>query len=146
MANHKSDQYTLTASTPRELVPARDAHGTRRVAFASFTTPVGGVAIDDTVQLITIPRGARLLGGKYASEAMTSGGAAASMRLGDGTTSDKYLGDTSIDAAGKGTFADTIALYYGEVLTADLVLTATAKTEAWAAGKKLYVEVAYALD
>ena len=146
MPNHKSDQFTQLSATPRELVPARDAHGTRRVAFASFTTPAGGVAIDDTVQLLKLPPGARLHGGKLVCEAMSSGGAAASLRLGDGTTSDKYLGDTSIDAAAQVSFAHTIALGYGTALAAEVVLTATVKTEALAADKKLYVEVEYALD
>lgn len=146
MAVLKSDQFTKLDASPPERLPPDEFYGRRRVSYFSFTVPVGNAAINDTVQLCRVPAGARLLGGKFKSEAMTTGAGAASIQLGDGTTAAKYLGTTSIDAAAEGEFADTVALNYGEKLASELTLTATVVTEAWAAGQRLLGEVEYVVD
>lgn len=141
-----STQVTKLRQTPRAEVKPNEIGGRVRVAYFDFTVPAGGVDIDDTVELTKIPAGARLLGGKLVSEAMSSGGAAASIQLGDGTTATKYLGTTSIDAAAQADFAHTAALNYGEELSAELTLTATAVTEAWVAAAVLRGHVLYVTD
>lgn len=146
MAVQKSDQITNITAIPPVKTRTSEMGGRVRVAYFSFTTPAGGVAIADTVQLCVIPKGARILGGEAKFEAMSTGAGAATVELGDGTTAAKYLAATSVDAAGKAAFADTVALNYGELLTSELTLTATASVEAWAAAKKLYGHVLYALD
>ncbi len=146
MAVHKSDQIANEKATPRVMVKPSERHGRRRVAYFSFTVPTGGAAVNDTVELAKVPAGARILDGRIAFEAMSTGAGDAGIQLGDGTTAAKYLGTTSVDAAGTADFAHTVALGYGEELASELTLTATVMTEAWAAGQKLLGAIEYALD
>ncbi len=148
MPEHYSTQITKINSVPIQFLPAIDQGGRVRIAFFEFTTPATGVAINDTIQLCKVPKGSRILGGAFANEAMSTAGGAAGVSLGDGTTADKYLAETSVDAASTDLvwFAKTIAKNFGETLAAELTLTATALTEAWAAAKKLWGFVLYALD
>ena len=136
MATLKSDQTTKLDASPREQLATHEYGGRVRQAFFNFVVPAGNAAINDEIELIDIEAGARLLGGKFANEAMSTAGGTASVQLGDGTTADKYLGTTSVDAAGEVEFGHTIALNYGEKLTQKLRLTATVLTEAWAAGQR----------
>lgn len=146
MPNHKSVQVTkLDATPPLRLTPA-ESHGRKRVATFDFTVPVGDAAIADTIELCDLPAGAVILGGKIAFEAMTTGGAAASIQIGITGTAAKYLGTTSVDAAGVSPFADTVALNYQEKLATKTRLIATVITEAWAAGQRLLGEVEYVAD
>ena len=146
MAVLKSDQITDLDKIPQVLGDPRDFGGRVRVAYFSFTVPTGDAATSDTVQLTKVPSGARILGGWFAAEAMTTAGGDASIQIGDGTTAAKYLGTTSVDAAAEADFAVTVALNFGEKLTSELVLTATVITEAWAATKKLTGWVRYVVD
>lgn len=142
----KSTQETKRTATPPKPLNTNELHGRVRVGYFEFTTPTGGVAVNDTVALTTLPKGARILGGVLAFEAMSSAGGTSQVQLGDGTTADKYLGTTSVDAAGKSEFADTVALGFGQELAAETTITATAVGEAWAAAKKLAGWVRYVLD
>ena len=146
MANHKSVQITKLDAVPAERLETHELGGRVRPAYFEFTVPVGNAAIADTVELCELPAGARILGGHFAAEAMSSGGAAASMQLGDGSDPDRFLGTTSIDAAAEGAFAHTIALGYGQRLAAKTRLVATVLTEAWAAGQKLSGHLLYVAD
>lgn len=137
-----SDQLTNEALTPPTKTGPQ-YYGRRVTKHFTFTVPTATVAVNDLVQLQKIPAGALLLGGFIAFEAMSSGAGDASVQLGDGTTATKYLGTTSVDAAGKATFGDTIALNYGELLTSELTLTAKGITEAWVAGAKLKGHIHY---
>lgn len=145
MAVLKSDQITQLETTKPQVKP-NEIGGRIRVYFFSFTVPTGNAAVSDTIQLVKVPKGARILGGWFAAEAMSTGAGDASVQLGDGTTAAKYLGTTSVDAAAQADFAHTIALAFGEELSAELTLTATVVTEAWAATKKFYGFVKAALD
>lgn len=142
MGNHKSDQYTNQTALPI-VMNGPDVYGRLARRFFSFTTPTATVLLNDTVQLVTVPAGARLLGGKLAWEAMAG---TAELELGDGSTTDKYLTSTAIVAAGEASFGDEIATFFGEALTSELILTAKAVVGAWAAGKKLYGHVDYLID
>ena len=143
MATRKSDQATKLDASPREQLATHEYGGRVRQAFFNFVVPAGNAAIGDTIELIDIEAGARILGGKIAFEAMSTGAGAASVQLGDGTTADKYLGTTSVDAAGEADFAHTLALNYGEKLSQKLRLTATVLTEAWAAGQRFSGQVLF---
>ncbi len=146
MATYKSDQETKRTATPPKMLATNEMHGRVRIAYFTYTVPTGNAAVDDLVQLATIPPGARLLGGHLAFEAMSTGGGAASVQIGDGTTADKYLGTTSVDAAGTAVFGTTSALAFGQELTAETTITAKVVTEAWAATKKLHGFVKYVMD
>lgn len=146
MTTYYSAERTKSTTVPATMLKPNEAHGHVRQAFFSYATPAGGLAVDDVLSLCSLPAGARILGGRIAFEAMSTGAGAASIRIGTSTTTDAYLGDTSVDAAGVSAIADTIALGYGTVTTAATVLQATVKTEAWAAAKKLYGHMLYVVD
>lgn len=146
MAVHKSDQITNLDATPRQQIKTNEWNGRVRVAYWSFATPAGTVAVNDTIELVKLPKGARILHGRAFWEAMSSGAGDASVQIGVSGTAGKYLGTTSVDAAGSAVFADTVALNSGEELAADTTIIATALTEAWAAGKKFNGYVLYVVD
>ena len=146
MALFKSLQITNAEAVPAILGDPSEQGGRVRRKYFSFTVPAGNAAINDTVQLTRIPKGARLLGGKIAAEAMSTAGAVASIQIGDGTTPAKYLGTTGIDTAAISDFGDTVALNFAEKLAAELTLTATVLVEAWAAGQKLLGYIDFMTD
>lgn len=146
MAEHKSDQIAGQDATPATLPKANELHGRVRVAYWSFTTPAGGVAINDTVRLARLPQGARVLGGHFTAEAMTSGGGAATVSIGINGAADRYLEATSVDAAVAAAFGDSIARNFGDERAAETDIVATATVEAWAAAKRFDGYVFYAVD
>lgn len=146
MAQYKSDQITNLDAVPRVWPRADEIYGKVRRTYFSFTVPTGNAAVNDTVVLARIRNGVRIQGGHIAFEAMSTGAADASVQIGISATATKYLGTTSVDAAGKADFADTVALNFGEVLTAEAEILATVITEAWAAGKKLLGYVEYVVE
>lgn len=146
MATLKSTQVTNLDKVPAEVLPTHEHYGRVRRSYFSFTVPVGNAAIADTIQLAKIRSGVRLYGGKISGEAMTSGGALATLEIGDGTTAAKYLAATSVDTAFDIEFGHTFALNMGEKLAGELTLTATVSVEAWLAGQQLNGYVDYVLD
>lgn len=142
MATFKSDQRTKLTTKPIVRLNSTDENKKHTKLF-EFTVPVGNAAINDLVELVVIPKGARIVGGSIKSEAMSSGAGDASMQIGDGTTATKYLGTTSVDAIANFDFANTLALNYGEIVATEFTLTAKVITEAWLAGKKFKGEVSF---
>ena len=139
MATLYSDQMTARTAVPPRRVKPSEGYARMRCIRWTFTTPTATVAINDNVQLVEIPAGAVFLDGYCAWTAMSSGGAAASLQIGITGNLTKYLGTTSVDAAGSTSFGNTIALNFMEQLTDNVagptVLLATAVTEAWAAAQ-----------
>lgn len=138
MANFKSTQYTNETAAPHTFGKGHEYAVPVRKYFA-FTVPAG-TAANDTVQLVSVPKGAVLVGGKFAQDALGN-----AIQLGDGTTAGKYLGSTSTAAAGETFFGNTLALNFGEELAAALILTATITTGAWTAAKILSGYIEYRL-
>lgn len=137
MAVHDSDQITKLNASPPERLPPNESGGRQRIIYFNHTVPAGNAAVSDTIRLQDIAAGDRIVGGFATWEAMSTAGGTAQMQLGDGTTADKYLGTTSVDAAGSTEFANSIALNYGEKVTSKFTLTATVLGEAWAAGQRI---------
>lgn len=144
MATHKSDQRTNLDSTPSKMVKANELGGRVRIAYFSFTVPVGNAAIADIVELVSLRKGWRILGGHAAWDAMTTGAGVATMELGVSGTVAKYLEATDVDAAGSSDFADTGARNFGEEIASDAMLIATVSVEAWAAAAVLTGYILYA--
>lgn len=137
MSDYKSSQYTNQTAFP--MTPAKSYEkGNKVTVLFDYTVPVGGITTTDKVAMIKIPVGAKLLGGKFAHDALGN-----SVTIGDGTTADKYLASTSVASAGAVNFNDTIALNYQERLAAELVLWFTPAVGAWTAGKLLKGEISY---
>lgn len=131
MGTYKSSQYTNETATPQTFNQGHEM-GPRLFKYFTYTVPSGGITTTDTLQLVSIPKGAVLLGGKFAHDALGN-----SITIGDGTTADKYKDSTSVASAGEVFFNNTIALNFGEEISTAFVLTATPAVGAWTAGKVL---------
>lgn len=137
MADYKSDQYTNATAFP--MTPTKSYEkGTKVTVLFSYTVPVGGITTTDRVALAVVPKWAVLMGGKIAQDALGN-----SITIGDGTTANKFLASTSVASAGASAFNDTLALYYQERQSAELIIWATPAVGAWTAGKLLYGEIQY---
>lgn len=137
MADYKSDQYTNATAFP--MTPTKSYEkGTKVTVLFTYTVPVGGITTTDRVALCVVPKWAVLLGGKIAQDALGN-----SIVIGDGTTANKFLASTSVASAGASAFNDTLALYYMERQSAELIIWATPAVGAWTAGKLLYGEINY---
>ncbi len=143
MPNYKSDQVTNLDSIPVVYPHANELYGRVRRSYFSYTTPAGGLALNDTIELTKVPKNARLLGGLCVHGAM---GGTGQVELGDGTTSDKYLLAASVVAAGQIDFGNLIASNFGELLAAALTLTATVAVAGWVAAEQLDGYVDYMVD
>ena len=144
MSTYKSSQQTNLDAMPRVNLKPNELGGRKRIAFWEFTTDaVVAVEVDQTIDLVTLPKGARILGGFAVSEAM---GGASTVDIGVSGTPAKYASVLDIAAAGADPFANTIALNYGSVLTAETVVFATIKGAVWAANKKFNGHINYAVD
>lgn len=126
MAEFDSDQYAkLDGNTVPE---AHEYSGELRVAYFKYTAD-GTEAASDTVNLTTLPKGARVLPGDLHVDALdaTADGAttASTIRVGDSDDDDRYLAATSVDTAYDGKINDTDEAGFCHVLTAatDIVLT-----------------------
>lgn len=143
MTAFKSTQETKRTATPPKMLSTDEMKGRIRVAYFDFTTPADGVAIGDTVDLVTLPKGARILGGRSAYEAM---GAGATMQIGVSGDADKYFAAASVAAAGNAAIAADVATNTGDVLADETTVFATAGGANWAAGKRLCGHLAWVLD
>jgi len=146
MTAYKSTQETKRTATPPKKLSANELGGRQRVAYFDYVTPAGGVAINDTIDLVTLPAGARIFGGAIAFEAMSSAAGTAQVQIGTAAAANKYLDTTSVDGAGSVLVANTVALAFGEELAADTTIVAKALGEAWAAAKRFTGWIEYALD
>lgn len=137
MADYKSTQYTNATAFP--MTPTKSYEkGTKVTVVFDYTVPVGGITTTDRVALAVVPKWAMLMGGKIAQDALGN-----SITIGDGTTADKFLASTSVASAGASAFNDTLALYYQERQSAELIIWATPAVGAWTAGKILKGEITY---
>ena len=139
MSTYKSAQYTNETASPQTFNNGHEDGPEFTKAF-SYTVPVGGITTTDSLQLCSLPKNAVLLGGKFAQDALGN-----NIKIGDGTTSDKYLASTAVTSAGETFFGNTLALFFMEELSAAIVLTATPMVGAWTAGKILKGFIKYKL-
>jgi hypothetical protein len=122
MPTFRSTQLALTDLNPITKLNSSFSEGKLRVKAFDWT---GDAAQNDLVQLCTLPKGARIVGGRIDVGAL---GTSVTIALGDGTTAAKYLAANTVAAAGgQANFADTYALYgfAREALAANITLTAT---------------------
>ncbi|MGE5537332.1 MAG: hypothetical protein ACM30I_01850 [Gemmatimonas sp.] len=147
MTAYKSDQVTGLDATPPSLPKANERHGRVRLHYWSFTTGASaGPAVNDTIVVARLPQGARILGGRLANEAMSTGASTAQVTIGVAGDAARYLEASSVDAAGGVSFADTPARNFGDEFAAATDVVATALGEAWAAARKFNGYILYAVD
>lgn len=120
MATLYSTQRTNTRATPPVMNPSTVNAKPKRLFF-DWTADA---AQNDSIELVVIPKGSRVMGGRVAYSAF---GASVTLDIGNGSTEDYYLSALDVSAAGASDFANTIALKGvgsdGE-LSADVTLTA----------------------
>src|SRR5262249_19292371 len=136
----KSDQRTNATAVPVVPNKYQDA-GREYCQVATFTVPVATVAVNDLVELVTVPAGRRITWITVIAEAMSTERRTAGIDIGTASSAPRYLTNGNIDAAATIDAASTIAQNAGDVLTADTLLLARGQGEAWANGKKLIVLV-----
>jgi hypothetical protein len=147
MTAYKSDQIAGLDAAPVVVPKANERHGRVRLHYWSFTTAASaGPAVNDTIVIARLPQGARILGGRIANEALSSGAGTAQVSIGLVGDAARYLEASSVDAAGGLAFADTPERNFGDELAADADVVATALGEAWAASKKLNGYILYVVD
>lgn len=142
MASFNSTQYADTLAKPAARLKPNEWGGRVRRSWWDFTTPAGGLALTDTVNLVKLPKGARILGGRVGFGAMSSAAGTATADIGYAGAATRYAAAINVDAAGESDFADTAARNFGEELAADQTIIATAGGEAWAAAQSFtgYIE------
>lgn len=146
MAVHKSVQITNLDSVPAKFLKPNEWVGRVRIAYWTFETPAGGVAINDTIELVKLPDGARILHGRVMFDAMSTGAGVATASIGVSGTAAKYLEASSVDAAGSLDFANTLGRNQGDELVGATTIIATATVEAWAAAQTFNGYLLYVRD
>lgn len=145
MATFYSDQRTNALANPPVAIDPVYASKVVRLEW-TYTTPASGApAVGDYVELVKLPKGARVLGGKVICEALSSGAGTAGADIGYSGADTRYAAALNLDAAAQADFGNTIALNYGDVLADEKVLRAKVTGEAWAVSKKVYGYVEYML-
>ena len=143
MTAYKSVQETNRTAEPVVKLAAHDSGGRVRALRFEYTTPVGGLSVNDTIDLATFTQNGRLLGGSLAFEAM---GASATAEIGTAALSSRYLSAGAVAAIGQLDFAHTHALYTGEAVYAGTTLVAKVTGANWAAAKKFNGYVLFVAD
>lgn len=141
--DNKTDQLTNADAVPK-VMNNPNTSGRVYCEYFSYTVPAGGLAVNQTLELVRLRKGVRILEGHFCNTALSTGASAASVTIGDGTTANKYKATTSVDTAGSFKFASTPAENQGLVLTNDTSIVATVVTEAWAASGTISGYVLYA--
>lgn len=148
MASQNSTQWAkvagLVAGTLYSPLKPNEYRG--RVRMAYFTCTLAANAVDDTINLVRVPEGGRIIGGHVVFSALSSGGGTAQIQVGTAADPDRYLGTTSVEAAGSSAIANTIALNYGEEVSEDTDVIATVKGEALATAGTLSGHVLFVVD
>lgn len=138
-----SDQVAKFEADPRQAVKVNEWGGRVRMAFFSFTAGATGPAIGETIGLVRLPQGARVLHGRITTDTATVSAAA---DIGIDGDVDKYAAAASLASVGGVDFADTQALNLGTETTEDEDVFATVSGAALAAGTVLNGYMLYVLD
>lgn len=130
--DYKSDQITNIDAVP---VVVNNPNTGNRVSckFFSYTIPANNLAVGKTLELVRLRKGERPLYAKFSCSALSTAGGTAGVKIGDGTTADKFLAETSVDAISNIEFLGKQAESHGVELASDISIVATVATEAWAA-------------
>lgn len=143
MTAYKSVQETNRTADPAIKLATHEAGGRVRALRFEYTTPAGGLSVNDTIDLATFTQTGRLLAGSVAFEAM---GASATAEIGTAASASRYLGAGAVAAIGQLDFAHTIALNTGDAVYGGTTLVARVTGASWAAAKKFNGYVLFVAD
>jgi hypothetical protein len=140
MANVNASEYGRFAGGSG-LILANELGGKARIAYFSVNTTTQAISSGDTVNLVTLPKGARILGGKVSFGAM---GASATLTIGDAGSAVRLLASTDVSAAGA---VDIFAAAgVGYETTDATIIIATAAGANYASAKDLKGYLLYATN
>lgn len=149
MATFKSDiysgQFPTAGSANTGFKIERDVGGKTRYALCSYTT-VGTEVTSDTVQLVSLPVGCKVCYWDGIIRATASLGTGVTVRIGDGTTANRWAGTIDISAGGPFLWTATAGteILAPVALTAATVVTLTfVAITSITAGKVIFVAVPY---
>jgi hypothetical protein len=129
MANVNSDQIGKILSNPVQHVKPNEWGGRLRVAY--FSVPAVPTGLGDTMTLCKLPKGARVLGGKFAFS--VAQGTTATTAIGTASNSGKYRAAAVTNSTSEFPIASTISENYGVELSNDETIIATNGAAAWSA-------------
>ena len=141
MAEVKSTQFTNFDNG--DAVNVRDWSGRVRVAYWSYTTPAGGLTVNDTIKLTRLPAKAKVLKGRVNFGAM---GTNATADIGISGDANKYASAINVASLGQADFANTEALNAGKDTAAAEDVIATVTGANWAASREFNGYILYTID
>ncbi len=144
MAEHNSPLYTKqTAALGGKMLPTD--FGGRVRCVRDCVELVSSAAIGDVINLIRLPKGAKLLDDSelYFPAGL---GASVTVKVGDSGDDDRYLAAVAVGNTAKTIRLDALKLSAGYALTAEDVITLTVGVAAIAANTKIGVNLKYVVD
>jgi hypothetical protein len=143
MATYSSTQYANYTAVPPTLVKPNELGGRGRIAYFAVTTSAYA-STGDVINLTTLPKGARVVGGRIV---WAANAASTTLSVGYTGAATRYLGATAVGAAAGGAdLANTIALNLGEELTAITTVIATPGGATWTAATSILGFIEYVID
>jgi hypothetical protein len=140
--DYLSAQLTNADAVPK-VMNNPNTSGRVYCEFFSYTVPAGDLAVGKTLELVRLRKGMRPISGKFSCTALSTGGGTAGVTIGDGTTANKYLAETSVDGVSNIEFLAKQSEYNGVELSQDTSIVATVASEAWAAAGTITGYVKY---
>ncbi len=129
-------------SVPSELINVNEASGRVRRAYDEYTLD-GELALNDTVQFMKIPSGAKIIDARFVSPDLGTTGV---FDIGYASDTNALFGALDATGALDAKMLGTVAAYELELATEEtIILTATTATDAGDA-LKISLEVFYVLD
>ncbi len=140
----QSLEYANVVAVPPIKNPTTNKGAKLRHLWFSFATATATpIANGDTMQLGYLYAGTRVDTGFVSFGAM---GTSATMSIGYSGATTRYANAVDVSALGTATFANTAALNFGDVLTADQLILLTAGGANYAASKAILGRITYEKD
>jgi len=140
----ESDQVTNIDAVPSIRNAPYDKGKVQAMVF-SYTVPAGNLASGRKIELLRMPKGAKILSGWVANDILTTSGNE-TLALGDGTTVDLFLLAVAVVTAGARGFSLLRAAQQNLLLANDTSLVATVGGNPWLAGGVISGYVLYVKD
>lgn len=137
-----SDQLTDIAAGVK--LKSNVSYGRARRIYFTKTLPGSGLATGDSIALCTLPKGARVLGGKFNWSATQ--GATATSAVGYAGATGRYFAAAVTASAATFALADTQAQNYGDELAADQIILITNAAAAWTVSTVLMGHIEFLVD
>jgi hypothetical protein len=141
MADIRSTQYTQVKPPNYAPLKPNEKEGRERIFFAEIV--FSGALNGDVILWGTLPKGARLVGGRLIGNA---NGAGVTFTLGDTGSAARFLAATAYNAATTTEVANTYALSAGYEFSAETVITSTIGGGNPTNATKLMVILKYVVD